>query len=214
MSIKDHYTVLEIGTSASLQEIKKAYRRLALQYHPDKNHNDAYASARFTEIKEAYEVLTHPGKKEQWLQHRWYEQSMGIKRKQQLVTPVNLLKQVLELDKYVSKLDVFRMDKYGLYDHIAQLIDNDTIEKLNAFNEKEINDQLITILISCMKVLPLDLILSLHEQIKKIDMSAAVREKLDHFILSKQRSNQRDRYKIWLIILTVVVLCLIIVFSA
>lgn len=214
MSIKDHYATLEIETSATLQEIKKAYRRLAQQFHPDKNHNDAYAAARFTEIKEAYEVLTDPGKKEQYLQHRWYEQSMGIKRKQQSVTPFNILKQTLELDKYVSKLDVFRMDKYGLHDYIISLLDNDTIEKLNGFKEQGTNDQVVCLLINCMKVLPLNLVLSLYEQIKKLDISKAVREKLYQFISSKKRSNQRDKYRIVLIIITVIVLCLIILLAA
>ncbi|MBK9569291.1 MAG: J domain-containing protein [Chitinophagaceae bacterium] len=63
MHLKDYYGLLDIETSATLQEIKKAYRKLALRYHPDKNQNDPYATAQFAAIKEAYEVLTHPQKK-------------------------------------------------------------------------------------------------------------------------------------------------------
>src|SRR5258705_12663716 len=109
MSFKDYYSILEIDPSAGIQEIKKAYRRLALQYHPDKKPRDPHAASQFAAIKEAYEVLTHPGREEQYLQQRWYAQSIGRKKASVTVTEVNLLKQVVELERYVSKLDVFRM---------------------------------------------------------------------------------------------------------
>ena len=113
MHLKDYYQLLGLQPSATLPEIKKAYRRLALQYHPDKNQNDPYATAQFTAIKEAYEVLTNPAKKEYYLQQRWYEQSIGKRKKEAVITPVAVLLQSLELEKYVSTIDVFRLDKEG-----------------------------------------------------------------------------------------------------
>lgn len=55
--MQDYYQLLGVSKSASLDEIKKAYRKLAMQYHPDKNHNNKEAEAKFKEINEAYEVL-------------------------------------------------------------------------------------------------------------------------------------------------------------
>ncbi len=63
MIVKDYYKVLEVTPVASLQEIKKSFRRLAVKYHPDKNNGDQLAAARFVEIQEAYEVLSDPQKK-------------------------------------------------------------------------------------------------------------------------------------------------------
>ncbi|KAL0096486.1 hypothetical protein J3Q64DRAFT_1707912 [Phycomyces blakesleeanus] len=60
---KDYYKVLELSKSATDSEIKKAYRKLALQYHPDKNAGDDKAEARFKEIGEAYTILSDPQKK-------------------------------------------------------------------------------------------------------------------------------------------------------
>jgi len=57
MDYKDYYKVLGVSKGASQDEIKKAYRKLAVKYHPDKNEGDAKAEARFKEITEAYEVL-------------------------------------------------------------------------------------------------------------------------------------------------------------
>lgn len=63
MSKRDYYDVLEIDRNASEAEIKKAYRKLALKYHPDKNPDDHTAEDKFKEAAEAYEVLSNPDKK-------------------------------------------------------------------------------------------------------------------------------------------------------
>ncbi len=57
MTEKDYYEILEVSKSASGEEIKKSFRRLAMQYHPDRNPGNKEAEARFKEINEAYEVL-------------------------------------------------------------------------------------------------------------------------------------------------------------
>ncbi|MBQ9235726.1 MAG: molecular chaperone DnaJ [Alphaproteobacteria bacterium] len=57
MTERDYYEILEVSKSASGEEIKKSFRQLAMQYHPDRNPNDKEAEAKFKEINEAYEVL-------------------------------------------------------------------------------------------------------------------------------------------------------------
>ena len=57
MAKRDYYEVLGVSKSATADEIKKAYRRLAMKYHPDRNKDDDGAEAKFKEAKEAYEVL-------------------------------------------------------------------------------------------------------------------------------------------------------------
>lgn len=61
--MKNHYQTLGIKRNAETKEIKQAYKKLALKFHPDKNNGDKYFEERFKEIQEAYETLTHPQKK-------------------------------------------------------------------------------------------------------------------------------------------------------
>ncbi|SFI68177.1 molecular chaperone DnaJ [Kaistella treverensis] len=69
MSKRDYYEVLEITKSASADEIKKAYRKMAIKYHPDKNPGDKTAEEKFKEAAEAYEVLSDGNKKARYDQY-------------------------------------------------------------------------------------------------------------------------------------------------
>jgi len=60
---RDYYELLGVSKSASLDEIKKAYRKLAIKYHPDKNKGDKESEEKFKEVNEAYEVLSHDEKR-------------------------------------------------------------------------------------------------------------------------------------------------------
>lgn len=63
---RDYYQVLEVAKSASEDEIKKAYRKKAIQFHPDKNQGDKAAEEKFKEAAEAYEVLSNPEKRRRY----------------------------------------------------------------------------------------------------------------------------------------------------
>ena len=63
MEYKDYYKILGVGRKADEEEIKRAYRKLALKLHPDKNPGDKQAEERFKEINEAYDVLGNPAKR-------------------------------------------------------------------------------------------------------------------------------------------------------
>ncbi|MRX46872.1 molecular chaperone DnaJ [Pedobacter puniceum] len=66
MSKRDYYDILGVSKGASADEIKKAYRKLAIKYHPDKNPDDKAAEDKFKEAAEAYEVLSNPEKRQRY----------------------------------------------------------------------------------------------------------------------------------------------------
>ena len=76
MAKQDYYESLGVAKNADEREIKKAYKRLAMKYHPDRNQGDSAAEAKFKEIKEAYEILTDSQKRAAYDQygHAAFEQ--------------------------------------------------------------------------------------------------------------------------------------------
>lgn len=63
---QDYYNILNVTKSASADEIKKSYRKLAIKWHPDKNQGDPKAEEQFKKISEAYDVLSDANKKAQY----------------------------------------------------------------------------------------------------------------------------------------------------
>jgi curved DNA-binding protein len=83
MPQNDYYQILGVGAEASAEEIKKAYRKLALETHPDRNPDDRRAEERFKRISEAYGVLIDPQKRAQYDQYR----SIGYQQRYQGGSP-------------------------------------------------------------------------------------------------------------------------------
>lgn len=79
-SKQDYYEILGISKNATAAEIKKAYRKLAIKYHPDKNPDNAEAEAKFKQAAEAYEILSNPEKKAKYDQfgHAAFDGSGGF----------------------------------------------------------------------------------------------------------------------------------------
>ena len=74
---KDYYQILGVNKSATQEDIKKAFRKLARKYHPDVNQGNKDAEARFKEVNEAYEVLSDPEKRQKYDQFGQYWRQMG-----------------------------------------------------------------------------------------------------------------------------------------
>lgn len=139
--------------TATPQEIKQAYRRLVMQYHPDKNNGDPYAQAQFNIIKEAYEVLTHPQRREAWLQERWLHRAQGTERVAIIITAPNILKKCIELQNKIRKTDFHRTQGAGVVRQIQQLLSNTTIETLLHQNEKEVHAAIIQTVLPALSLL-------------------------------------------------------------
>jgi curved DNA-binding protein CbpA len=208
---KDYYKILQIQPNATLPEIKKAYYRLALIYHPDKNANDPYATTQFNEVKEAYEVLSNPAKKDIYLQERWYNRSINRKRTDEAITPVSILKLSLELEKYVSQLDAHRMNKESLYIYIDQLISPEALQILKQFNEPEINSEIIKNILKALNPLPLKYAEPLGQRLETLSGdNDEILKKIKIFFSNKTKLSVWDKYKFVLMLLFAILICFLI----
>lgn len=210
MALKDHYTILELTPAASTDEVKKAYRRLAHLYHPDKKGNDPYATAQFAAIKEAYETLTNPVRKDHYLQQRWYAQSMGKRTRQDILTPVTVLKQMLELEQYTRRLDEHRMDAEGLSHYLHDVLSGENRQMLREFGDRDINKQIVVLALTTGRLLPWRLVPAFSELLQQIDTSdtAGVNRMIERFVRHKKQDHYWETRKVWIVFLFVLLLCL------
>lgn len=214
MEIKDYYKILAVEPSASIADIKKSYRKLALQYHPDKN-NNLYTAALFTEIKEAYEVLTNPTKKEQYLQQRWYNKATGNQATAIIITPINVLKQVLVFEQYVAQLDVFRMDKISVYKSLQALTTENTITTLLTFNEPNINHQIIKTLLKPLALLSVKNASKISANLMLLSNGNIASQVLINSAIKKIKSKEKWQKYQWVLIITITLfICSIIWYGA
>ncbi len=211
MSIKDHYKTLQVPQHATVSEIKKAYRILAQQYHPDKNNDDPYAAAQFAEIKEAYETLTNPAKKHEYLQERWYQKATGNSSVKETVTPVSILKKIIDFERYCSQLDVFRMNKAVLFEQMDELLNIENMQVLKRFNEEQINNDIAKVLIKPLALLSSRHAMLIVEKLKTLLVkNTSLLTELDTVIAGLQRKEMRQQFKwVWIVLLTIA-LCFLI----
>ncbi|MFM2337497.1 MAG: hypothetical protein RL115_690 [Bacteroidota bacterium] len=211
MHLKDYFQILDLPPSATIVDIKKAYRKLAHTHHPDKNPGNAYAAHHFAAIKEAYEVLTNPIKKEYYLQQRWYEKSIGKKTKQSIITPASMVLQCVELDQYVNRLDVFRMDKEGLRDYILALLPTTTIQLLNEFKDEETNKEIIKLILNAMQPLPMAFTTPILQQLQLLATSSPLSQAaIKDYEKRGYQQHNAQQYTLLYIVLITLVLCTLI----
>lgn len=128
MDFKNYYEILGINSNATATDIKKAYRKLALIHHPDKNQGDKKSEEKFKEIVEAYEVLKDPQKR------RKYDETFFENNYQNVYDTYNISEPTTEEDT-INYEDLFR--KYGsrktFSDFFKQFFGRETDSNYNEF---------------------------------------------------------------------------------
>ncbi|HET9430720.1 MAG TPA: hypothetical protein VFO70_06065, partial [Chitinophagaceae bacterium] len=129
---------------------------------------------------------------------------------EETVTPFSLLNQVLELDRYVSKLDVHRMDKAGLASYFEHIFSNENIEKVNSFREFSVNRDILTLALRSSKALALSQLLPLSDQLMKLAPDEISRDSITQHVRQSRRSDQWEKFKPWIMMVIVMMICLLI----
>jgi molecular chaperone DnaJ len=200
MLIKDYYKILDVPPAATVQEIKQSFRRLAQQYHPDKNAGSHWADAQYREIQEAYKVLSDPKQREEYNYKRWFNRSTARDFIQNPVTPLAILQECRSLQKYVSSINVFHIRYETVSQHIKQLLSPETIGILHEFNDTAINHEIVRLLLQSAHPLPLGYFAGVAGLLMQVarDDAAALATIEDALKLKKQRQRW-ERYK-WIVV--------------
>lgn len=212
MAIKDYYEILEIPPGASSAMIKKAYRKLAMRFHPDKNVGNPYAVNHFREIQEAYEVLSNPVKRSEYHLRRWQFPEMSRPFQDNFeVSPGLILQEAVKLASQVKGLDVFRMNAVALEAHLEQLLHETHLNRLLEEADLNINTQLVRVLEPVARLLPYPAYQKIHEKLLRIaENDPALVELLTQTVRSKKEEYFWDKYKGILMIIIALTLCYLI----
>lgn len=211
MLLKDYYQILGLEPGAGAKEIKQAYRHLAHKFHPDKSGEDNYAQARYLEIKEAYETLINPARKEAYLQQRWYQQSMGKKMARTGTdTPETILNKALEINRYAASLNPYRIDRITLKQYLTDLLDDASISILNTFKELSINEQIALLLLEPTGFLRAHDAQEIINRLNKIHLPGDhLKKKADSLLNQLHNAERKKNYEPWLLVILTAILCVV-----
>lgn len=157
--MKDYYELLGVPPTATADEIKRAYRQLALKYHPDKNQGDKQSETLFKQLKEAYETLSDSETRKAYDFELSRTTTSDNESKQtnqtpyQKVTPLTFLYIFKEIEKQIIGVDVSQINQRNLFDSINDLLTNNNVEFLVVRNDTNTNIKIIDTVLACCKPL-------------------------------------------------------------
>jgi molecular chaperone DnaJ len=208
MQLKDYYKTLNVSSTATIQQIKKSFRMLALQFHPDKNPGNVYAEAQFREVQEAYEILSDAKKREEYNYKRWYTKSLGKQFKTAPTTPAAILAECERLDNYLAGINIFQVDFDGLSYHIRQILSDTNIGILRQFNDISINQQVVQKTLHCSIALPLIYTAPITGLLIRIaGNNKEMNENINLFTKQQLQKDRWHKYKILSVIMITLFIC-------
>jgi hypothetical protein len=218
----DYYKLLGVLPNATTEEIKKAYRQLALKYHPDRNPGDNNSEAYFKRVTEAYTILSNPEKREEYnYEYKKSHQSSSYNNQQQKwtepkeeprVTPQIILSIFQDIRKKVSATDKGRINQVALYKSLNDLLSDKNINFLLAWGDTSTNRLIIKEVIICFKVL----LSSNSEKLsqKLVKLAGSDNEAIQEiFIFFKLQKKKHFRAKYGLIIGLLAILFIVLVIA-
>lgn len=208
MNTKDYYFILQLKPNATRQEIKKSYRKLALQYHPDRNPGNTEAAEIFRQVQEAYETLSDPQKREQYHYRQWSGRVPPREAREASPSPYLILMQCRNFRLKIAASDKFRIDRDVLTAQILALISNERVELLKKNDDEFTNEQIIRELIGASSPLPFPLSYKIYLQLLKISGEHSLsRTLLNQWLLELRWKSAWEKSKVFVAIILTVLLC-------
>ncbi|MCB9047214.1 MAG: J domain-containing protein [Chitinophagales bacterium] len=211
VQIKDYYKILDINSSASTEEVKKAYRKMAMKYHPDTNDGDSFLENYFREVQEAYSVLGHVQRRAKYDEERWLAGMTSRSEKKEQATPEWILKEAIKLNSHMARIDVYGMSHEGIKDYVLQLLNDKHMTILLRSGGTSVNEGIVSVTLQSVKKLKYDCLKEVADRLQILSEEDTKLNKTIQDILNSRRKQmlweQRIPYVIGLATLFIV-LCM------
>lgn len=210
MPAKDYYRILHVAPTASTEEIKKAFRKLAQIHHPDKNKGAASSAERFEDIYEAYLVLKDRKKRTEY-HYKTYQQRSGDSLKPLPETPEDIFQLANNLHKKISHTDPFRINTELVYFEIKDLLSDYNLQILQKERKETLIRQFILQVLQCMQPVRFAFIEELCKRLQILSVNYPTAQKdIGDFIKNARREHIWNRYKASVALLITILICLFI----
>ncbi len=197
---------MHVKPNATNAEIKKAYKRLAIKYHPDKNLEDKVAASVFMDVVEAYNTLQYEDKRRVYdLDYRAYYKVVPAS-----ITAHDILYQAKSIKDLIAISDPYRMNEDAVYMQLQQLLSNENILIIN----EELDDNSVTILVDeillCCVPLSFAQFESIIGKMHLLKSYAAISSKITSFKKQQLQQKRVEKYKVVFALIITILLTMLI----
>lgn len=204
---KDYYQILDISCTATGEDIRRAFRKLAFQFHPDKNDGDTIAEEKFKAIQEAYFILSDAQRRENYHLKSRYPL---IKRRTALkpTTAFGILNQCQKLNDKIAEMDIFRMSQQALFEQIMLLVEDKNISIIQQYGDENLITQITNELLKSSKPLAFSYVEQIHSRLALLAGSNNEQiSQIYHHTKKRRRISYWERYNGLIIFLVTLLLC-------
>lgn len=210
---KDYYKILGVNHSSSLADIKKSYRKLALQYHPDTNSGSQLFEAKFKEITEAYKVLSNEKLRRKYNHSRSWLSKNEKGNADTRRTPQIILNEIIDLKRKVASLDPHRINPVAVSQRIQQLLSRANINMLKQNADEKLNKRIIEEIIICSRFLSFEDAETICLQLTELaGTDNESYRKIYRFLKEVKMQTTWNKYKIFVAVLVAIIFCFAIYF--
>jgi len=210
----DYYAVLNLPQHATVEEIRRAYRKKVMDCHPDLFPDNPEKLRLFDTVKEAYETLTHPQKKQIYLQERWRRKAGGLSVEGTVFSSVEYLKQCLALNQQLAAMDAYRISEQQIFMQLNSLLTAEKMASLKDTKDSSLVRSVAEALMPCMRFLSFHPFLKISDLLMQLaGNDQLMKQKISRMIADKKREYRQSIWKVPLIILITLILWLLMYFS-
>lgn len=210
MPLKDYYKILSVAPNADATTIKKAFRKLAMQYHPDKNEESQSSTIFFREVQTAYDILSNPEKREQYHYQRWLEKSKGHEL-DTAITAEQILQLFINTERMIHETDSFRRENNLIKEILISLYTSSRIDLMIEKENSELEKTTIILAMHSSKSLDAGFQIQLTNLLDKlIQRHPELAAEWEKQIKVTQKKEFIEKLKLPAVILITILLCIII----